>query len=194
MAKYKLNDIAPIQQGDVPKANEYWLLNLDMVESNTGKVIDYVYCDESEIGNSTVRFDTRNVLYSKLRPYLNKVVIPEKAGYATSEMLPMRPNPEIVTREYLTYYLRSPGFVSYINEKTSGAKMPRANSSDLKEYLIECPEIPVQERITAQFDKMVSIINARKTELDKLDELIKARLNKIAARWPAKAVAQFYFI
>ena len=175
MAKYKLNDIAPIQQGDVPKANKYWLLNLDMVESNTGKVIDYVYCDESEIGNSTVRFDTRNVLYSKLRPYLNKVVIPEKAGYATSEMLPMRPNPEIVTREYLTYYLRSPSFVSYINEKTSGAKMPRANSSDLKEYLIDCPEIPVQERITTQFDKLVSIIDARKKELDKLDELIKAR-------------------
>lgn len=81
-----------IVQGDVPKANEYLLLNLDMVESNTGKVIDYVYCDESEIGNSTVWFDTRNVLYSKLRPYLNKVAIPEKAGYATSEMLPMRPN------------------------------------------------------------------------------------------------------
>ena len=175
MAKYKLNDIAPIQQGDVPKADEYWLLNLDMVESNTGKVIDYVYCDESEIGNSTVRFDTRNVLYSKLRPYLNKVVIPKKAGYATSEMLPMRPNPEIVTREYLTYYLRSPSFVSYINEKTSGAKMPRANSSDLKEYLIDCPEISVQERITAQLDKLVSIIDARKTELEKLDELIKAR-------------------
>jgi type I restriction enzyme S subunit len=53
--------------------------------------------------------------------------------------------------------------------------MPRANSSDLKEYLIECPEIPVQERITAQFDKLVSIIDARKAELDKLDELIKAR-------------------
>ena len=175
MAKYKLNDIAPIQQGDVPKADEYWLLNLDMVESNTGKVIDYVYCDESAIGNSTVRFDTRNVLYSKLRPYLNKVVIPKKAGYATSEMLPLRPNPEIVTREYLTYYLRSPSFVSYINEKTSGAKMPRADSSDLKEYLIDCPDISVQERITAQFDKLVSIIYERKTELEKLDELIKAR-------------------
>ncbi len=175
MAKYKLNDIAPIQQGDVPIADKYWLLNLDMVESNTGKVIDYMYCDESEIGNSTVKFDTRNVLYSKLRPYLNKVVIPEKAGYATSEMLPMRPNPEIVTREYLTYYLRSPSFVSYIKEKTSGAKMPRANSSDLKDYLIECPELSVQQRITAQFDMLVSILDGRKIELDKLDELVKAR-------------------
>ena len=175
MAKYKLNDIAPIQQGEVQTAEKYWLLNLDMVESNTGKVIDYVYCDESEIGNSTVKFDTRNVLYSKLRPYLNKVVIPDKDGYATSEMLPMRPNPEIITRSYLTYYLRSPAFVAYINEKTSGAKMPRANSTDLKEYQIECPDLTAQDRITNQFDILVSMMDSRKRELKELDNLIKAR-------------------
>ena len=175
MAKYKLNDIAPIQQGTVPKADKYWLLNLDMVESNTGRVIDFVYCDESGIGNSTVKFDTENVLYSKLRPYLNKVVIPYQAGYATSEMLPLKPNTSIITREYLTYYLRSPGFVSYINEKTSGAKMPRANSADLKAYEIDCPDLSVQNQITAQFDKLVEIINKRQIELTILDNLIKAR-------------------
>ena len=175
MAKYKLNDIAPIQQGTVPKADKYWLLNLDMVASNTGRVIDFVYCDESGIGNSTVKFDTENVLYSKLRPYLNKVVIPYQAGYATSEMLPLKPNTSIITREYLTYYLRSPGFVSYINEKTSGAKMPRANSVDLKAYEIDCPDLSVQNQITAQFDKLVEIINKRQIELTLLDNLIKAR-------------------
>lgn len=141
MAKYKLNDIAPIKQGVVLAEDKYWLLNLDMVESNTGKIIDYLYVPKEEIGASTVTFDTDNVLYSKLRPYLNKVVLPDRPGYATSEMLPMRPNTDIITREYLTYFLRSPHFVSYINEKTSGAKMPRANSSDLKAVEIECPTI-----------------------------------------------------
>ncbi len=175
MAKYKLGDIAPIKQGTVPKAEKYWLLNLDMVEGTTGKVIDYVYCSEEEIGNSTIGFDTENVLYSKLRPYLNKVVLPKKAGYATSEMLPMRPDPNVITREYLTYFLRSPHFVSYINEKTSGAKMPRANGTDLRAYEIECPSINEQTRITEQFDRITSIIDARKQELSSLDELIKAR-------------------
>ena len=175
MARYKLNDIAPIKQGVVSTEDKYWLLNLDMVESNTGRVIDYLYVSEEEIGASTVTFDTGNVLYSKLRPYLNKVVLPDRPGYATSEMLPMRPNTEIITREYLTYFLRSPRFVSYINEKTSGAKMPRANSSDLKAVEIECPPIAEQNRITTLFDEIVSVIQLRQQELQKLDDLIKAR-------------------
>lgn len=175
MAKHKLCDIAPIIQGDVPQADQYWLLNLDMVESNTGRIIDYLYCSENDVGNSTVKFDTRNVLYSKLRPYLNKVVLPQKPGYATSEMLPLCPDQSIITREYLTYYLRSPSFVSFIKDKTSGAKMPRANSADLKSYILDCPSINEQQIVTHQLDSLVSIIEKRTLEVQKLDDLIKAR-------------------
>ena len=88
-------------QGMVADSNQCWLLNLDVVESNTGKILEYVYVDHSQIGASTVSFDKMNVLYSKLRPYLNKVVLPDRAGYATSEMLPLRPNEQVITREYL---------------------------------------------------------------------------------------------
>ena len=175
MAKYKLGEIAPIQQGNIEKNDKYWLLNLDMVESNSGRVIDYLFVEPSEIGTSTVVFDKKNVLYSKLRPYLNKVVLPQCSGYATSEMLPLRPNTAIITRKYLTYFLRSPGFVSYISEKTSGAKMPRANTSDLKSVEIECPSLDEQNRITCIFDQLVSIISLREQELRTLDDLIKAR-------------------
>ena len=54
MAKYKLGDIAPIKQGIVPDSDNYWLLNLDMVESNTGRIIDYICVLKREIGTSTV--------------------------------------------------------------------------------------------------------------------------------------------
>ena len=175
MAKYRLGDIAPIKQGMVPEQNKYWLLNLDVVESNTGKVLEYHYVDKGEIGASTVSFDKSNVLYSKLRPYLNKVVLPEEAGYATSEMIPLRPNTDYITREYLTYYLRSPRFVGYINEKTSGAKMPRANTSDLKAVEIDCPSLNEQQRITISFNKLRTVIEMRLRELSMLDNLIKAR-------------------
>ena len=175
MAKYLLGDIAPICQGAVPSSNQYWLLNLDMVESNTGSILDYVYVDDSQIGASTVSFDTRNVLYSKLRPYLNKVVLPDRAGYATSEMIPLKPDETIVVREYLTYFLRSPHFVNYINEKTSGAKMPRANISDLKAYEIDCPSVMEQQKIVSQFDSLRRIIQVPQQQLSALDELINAR-------------------
>ena len=175
MAKYKLGDIAPIQQGSVPESESYWLLNLDMVESNTGHIYERLYVPFDKIGTSTIAFDTNNVLYSKLRPYLNKVVIPDYPGYATSEMLPLKPNKNYITREYLTYFLRSPKFVAYINEKTSGAKMPRANSSDLKSVEIECPTLENQRHITSEFDRIISIVRLRQQQLQKLDELVKAR-------------------
>ena len=175
MAKYKLGDIAPIQQGSVPESESYWLLNLDMVESNTGHIYERLYVPFDKIGTSTIAFDTNNVLYSKLRPYLNKVVIPDCPGYATSEMLPLKPNKNYITREYLTYFLRSPKFVAYINEKTSGAKMPRANSSDLKSVEIECPTLESQRHITSEFDRIISIVRLRQQQLQKLDELVKAR-------------------
>ena len=90
-------------------------------------------------------------------------------------MLPLKPNKNYITREYLTYFLRSPKFVAYINEKTSGAKMPRANSSDLKSVEIECPTLENQRHITSEFDRIISIVRLRQQQLQKLDELVKAR-------------------
>ncbi|MDY4475532.1 restriction endonuclease subunit S, partial [Mitsuokella sp.] len=118
---------------------------------------------------------TTNVLYSKLRPYLNKVVIPNRPGYATSEIVVLKPNPEIITREYLAYFLRSSHFVKYINSKTTGAKMPRANIKVLKQAKVLCPNLDTQNQIVKILQKCTKIINARKKELMILDELVKAR-------------------
>ncbi len=175
MARYRLEEVAPICQGAVPENYQYWLLNLDAVESNTGRVLEYVYVDHTQIGASTIAFDESNVLYSKLRPYLNKVVLPERPGYATSEMLPLKPNSKVITREYLTYFLRSPSFVEYINGKTSGAKMPRANISDLKAVEIDCPSIKEQKEVVSSLAKLEYIVRRRQQQLSALDDLIKAR-------------------
>ncbi len=197
MAKYRLGDIAPVKQGIVPDSDQYWLLNLDAVESNTGNILEYVYVDYSQIGASTVSFNQQNVLYSKLRPYLNKVVLPDRAGYATSEMLPLMPNEKVITREYLTFFLRSPHFVEYINGKTSGAKMPRANTADLKAVEMECPPINEQNRIVSQINSILTIIAHRKNELSRLDELIRARFVEMFGdrwannkNWPQKTLAE----
>jgi len=176
MEKIKLEEIAPIKQGQTIESNDnVWLLNLDMVESNTGRILDYIIIPKKDIGNSTIIFDSSNVLYSKLRPYLNKVVLPMKSGYATSEMLPLKPDTKRITREYLTYFLRSKNFVEYINSKTSGAKMPRANTQDLKNALVPCPSINEQLKITSIFDAITKIIDLRKLQLEELDTLIKSR-------------------
>ncbi len=135
--------------------NNTWLLNLDMIESDTGRIIEKIRT--SEIGDSTIEFDTTCVLYSKLRPYLNKVVIPDENGIGTSELISMRCDSNIITREYLAYSLRHKSFVNYINSKTGGAKMPRTNMNELRSFKIPIPPLELQEGFSSfvnQIDKL----------------------------------------
>ena len=96
-------------------------------------------------------------------------------GYATSEMLPLRPNMDFITKEYLCAYLRSDSFVTWAVSKTSGAKMPRLGTKELLSKTIPLPPLPEQRRIAAVLDKVSELIALRKRQLDLLDEMVKAR-------------------
>ena len=157
------------------KRQSAWLLNLDMVEQQTGRVIEYKYAGEDDLNGSIIQFDTENVLYSKLRPNLNKVVLPEKDGFSTSELLPLRPDASVLNRDYLAVFLRSDSFVTWAVSKTAGAKMPRLGTKDLMNAEIPVPNIERQKEIAEKFKKLEQLISLRKQQLAKLDELVKAR-------------------
>ena len=152
-----------------------WLLNLDMVEQQTGRVVEYNFVGEDDLNGSIIQFDTENVLYSKLRPNLNKVVLPEKDGFSTSELLPLRPDASVLNRDYLAVFLRSDSFVTWAVSKTAGAKMPRLGTKDLMNAEIPVPNIERQKEIAEKFKKLEQLISLRKQQLAKLDELVKAR-------------------
>lgn len=172
----RLGDVVSVsastQQIDAVK---FWLLNLDMVEQQTGEILSYNFVSNDKLNGSIVQFDVNNVLYSKLRPNLNKVVVPKQSGFATSEMLPLRPDTKVLTREYLGAYLRSDSFVNWAISKTAGAKMPRLATKELLNKDIPIPSVQRQIQITGTLDKLTHLISLRKQQLVKLDELVKAR-------------------
>ena len=172
----RLGDVVKIEASSKSVVGDkFWLLNLDMVEQQTGNIIDYSYVGKDALNGSIIQFDTGCVLYSKLRPNLNKVVIPSQDGFATSEMLPLRPDTKMLTREYLTAFLRSDSFVAWAVSKTAGAKMPRLGSKELLGKELPLPSITEQTRVAAQLAKVDELISLRKQQLAKLDELVKAR-------------------
>lgn len=153
-----ISKVAPESPSEHRLTGEVWLLNLDMIESNTGRVIEKVFESDSNL-LSVAPFDEGNVLYSKLRPYLNKVVIPDSKGYATTELIPLRPNQEILNNEFLSYLLRSNEFVSYANSISSGTKMPRMPLADLRKFECILPPMDLQQRFVSfahQADKSES--------------------------------------
>ena len=91
-------------------------------------------------------FRKDQVLYSKLRPYLNKVVLADEDGYCTSEILPLEFERNILP-QYACYYLMSSAFLRYANKCSYGVKMPRLSTADGKKAIISIPPIEEQKRI-----------------------------------------------
>ena len=171
-----LKDIAPEAPSTTKLSGSVWLLNLDMIESHSGQIIEKVYEDDSNM-LSVAPFDTGNVLYSKLRPYLNKVVVPDESGYATTELVPLRPNPEKLDRVFLSHLLRGNNFVNYANSIATGTKMPRMPLGDLRKFKCILPPMELQlhfGEIAEQADK--SKFELRKS-IEAIDAVIKNLIN-----------------
>lgn len=173
----KLGEVAPskaLKNPVVLDDDNVWQLNLDMVESGSGKVLNKIKAPLSEAGSSTHWFDSRHVLYSKLRPYLNKVVLPDEQGLATTELVPMLPDSEVLDRRYLVHYLRSKQFVSWISDQVAGAKMPRVSMKVFWEHEIPLPPLDEQKRIATILDKADAIRQKRKQAIDLADEFLRS--------------------
>ena len=148
-----ISSVAPARSPKIITTEGVWLLNLDMIEPQSGKVLNKLIVPKDKINVSTCSFDDKNVLYSKLRPYLNKVVLPDQEGYCTAELVPLRPNNEL-NREFLAALLRSRAFVDYINGKTAGAKMPRVSMGIFRQFECILPPIRLQERFSTFYKQV----------------------------------------
>lgn len=177
----KMKIVAPQKgySGNIPiHSGKQWLLNLDMVESQTGQILEKVLLPPSEIGNSTTTFNEENILYSKLRPYLNKVAIPDEPGYCTSELVPLFPDKEKLNRVFLACLLRSKFFVEYINVRVAGAKMPRVSMSDFREFKVILPPLTLQESFAG---KISAIEKQKRTIISSMlsaQDLLASRMDK----------------
>jgi len=123
-----------------------WMLDLEDIEKDSGVVLQKVRKAERNAASTKHRFHKGQVLYSKLRPYLNKVVLADEDGYCTSEILPLEFERNILP-QYARYYLMSPAFLRYANKCSYGVKMPRLGTADGKKAIISIPPFEEQKRI-----------------------------------------------
>ena len=123
-----------------------WILDLEDIEKDTGNVLTRIKKADRASASTKHRFHKGQVLYSKLRPYLNKVVLADQDGYCTSEILPLEFN-SIILPEYARYYLMSPSFLRYANRCSYGVKMPRLGTEDGKKAIIPVPPVREQAEI-----------------------------------------------
>ena len=156
-----------------------WGLDLEDIEKGGRLISKRKVGERKAIGDKTC-FNKGDILYSKLRPYLLKVLIAEDDGICTPEIVPFKVYGNIYT-EYIIAYLKSPYVDGVINAATYGVKMPRAGTETMTSLLVPIPPIPEQHRIVSKIKELSPFISKYKEKeqfLTALNESFPEQLKK----------------
>jgi len=140
-----LGDLVSISdESGIPAVNPILpYVGMEHIESETGKLLSYG--DPAHYRSSSYIVNSTQVLYGRLRPYLNKVFIPKEDSYASREFIPMRMT-EDLNQQFLLHRLRSSEFVAFAMSLNTGDR-PRVKWPQIAEYSICLPSIEEQIEI-----------------------------------------------
>ncbi len=133
-----------------------WILDLEDIEKTSSRLNCRVFASHRQTSSSKARFQVGDVLYGKLRPYLDKVLVADLQGYCTTEIVPIIPKLGIDSL-WLRLSLKSPNFLAYVDEKSYGMKMPRLGTKDAKASIHAVPPLEEQKRIVAKVDELMAL-------------------------------------
>lgn len=127
-------------------------IGIDSIEQNTGELLNFRTVSEDNVKSGKYKFTDKHIIYSKIRPNLNKVAMPDFDGLCSADAYPIMPNQEITSRPFLTYLLRSIVFLDYIIPLSNRTGMPKANKDQVEGF--KCPFPPKSEQ--EQFVKIMT--------------------------------------
>lgn len=166
----KLGDVCHADLQIVEKSSLPYL-GLEMIKSDSG-IIDWNLNTAEGISNCYL-FDSRHILYGKLRPYLNKVALPDCVGRCSTEITPLLVDIN-TDRDYVAYYLRRKETADYAMLNTTGSRMPRVDIDYMMKLKIPYPPLLEQRRISEQIKSSTEETEKLVTQLTRQLDIINA--------------------
>ena len=170
-----------------------WLLELEDIEKDSGRLLVRITASERESKSTKSEFRVGDILYGKLRPYLNKVLVADRPGYSTTEIVALRPFLRL-SPQYCALALRRPDFVHYVTRLGRGTKMPRLRTEDAAIAPFPLPPLAEQHRIVAKVDELMALCDrleaAQAGRETTRDRLATASLTRLDTPDPDPAVFQ----
>ena len=157
-------DIDTVMVNDYEKYADYPHIGIDSIEKNTGKLFAYRTIAEDGVISGKYLFTNKHIIYSKIRPNLNKVAMPDFEGLCSADAYPILPNENVCLRIYLGYVMRSDFFLDYILPFSRRANMPKVNKEQLSGFNLPVPPIELQNQFAefvAQVDKLKFLIQRK---------------------------------
>lgn len=172
----RLGDVVNYGSTDKAEPSEIgaddWILELEDIEKDTSRVLQRSTFRDRQSKSTKNRFQAGDVLYGKLRPYLNKVIHADAAGFCTTEIVPLRPSPNINSR-YLFHWLKHPDFTSYVNSVSHGLSMPRLGTDAGRKAPFVLAPLNEQQRVADKLDVLFARLSACRDRLGRVPSLLK---------------------
>jgi type I restriction enzyme S subunit len=174
----RLADVVEIVSGQVDPTLQPYCdaphVGGENIESGSGRIIDVKSTKQLGLRSGKYWFGREDVLYSKIRPNLNKVALPAFDGICSADIYPLRPSTGKMSREFLAHLLRSKGFLGYAEKHSNRTNIPKLNRESLLAYETVVPPLAEQRRIAAILDQAEALRAKRCHTLAKLDTLTQS--------------------
>ncbi len=151
----------------------------DSIQSNSGQLLKVETAQAQKVSGPVYEFTGQRLLYSKIRPYLNKLAIVDLKGYCSSDMYPLLPDRSKIHISYLATYMLSESFNEDIRFFYERASIPKINRSQLFEVGIPLPPLYIQQAIAAEIQSEQVIIEANRELIERFDKKIQAAVRRI---------------
>lgn len=158
------NDCASIDTNmihDFTGYENYPHIGIDCIEKDSGKLVGYRTIAEDGVISGKYLFTPNHIIYSKIRPNLNKVAMPDFEGLCSADAYPILVKDNVCTREYFGYVLRSDFFLDYILAFSNRTNLPKVNKNQVEGFRLPLPDYCVQEEFSyfvKQVDKSKVIV------------------------------------
>lgn len=175
----KLKDIVDVQSGLVNPLEEPYCNMIHVgpanIESNTGKLIDLKTAKEERLISGKYLFDSSMILYSKIRPNLNKVTIADFKGICSADMYALIPK-ECIDKHYLLFLLKQKDFLDYAISNSGRANIPKINRIALLNYEATLPPLPLQQAFAKRIEAIEKQKQLISSEIKDLETLLASRM------------------
>ena len=177
-----LKDLAKIDRQNISpeelKTKQYTYIGLEHIEKETGRIlVDPNSQQDINLKSNKFFFTNNHVLYGKLRPYLNKVALPDFDGVCSTDIFPLLPLEGISNKYFLKVLMNTSYFVNMANSQSSGANLPRIGTTALENIKVFKPDYTLQEQFAQKAIEIEAYIKEQQEELESAKQMFQSLLH-----------------